>query len=106
MPNDSAENPPNVYKRLVKNMVAKAEIVLKLISSPQDAIVETYKALVPEGSDSDFTRILELKGLKSSERQDLVARYLNQTNQQPTQQPQLGANFPTFNLKKFKFQSN
>lgn len=42
--------------------MAKAELILKLIgSTPQSILVESYKTNIPDGSESDFQKILELK---------------------------------------------
>jgi len=41
-------------------------------------LVETYKILVPnDRSDSDFGKILDLKMIKGTERQELLDKYLN-----------------------------
>lgn len=34
---------------------------LQVILSPMEAIADTYRALLPEGSGADFLRILDLK---------------------------------------------
>ena len=39
----------------------KAELILKVILASQATIVDTYKALIVEGSETDFQRVLELK---------------------------------------------
>jgi len=36
-------------------------IDLQVILSPMEAIADTYRALLPEGSGADFQRILDLK---------------------------------------------
>lgn len=35
--------------------------VVQVILSPMEAIADTYRALLPEGSGADFQRILDLK---------------------------------------------
>lgn len=34
---------------------------MQVILSPMEAIADTYRALLPEGSGADFQRILDLK---------------------------------------------
>ncbi|KAI3756848.1 hypothetical protein L1987_56671 [Smallanthus sonchifolius] len=41
--------------------MSKAEALLKVILSPIDSVADTYGALLPEGTPSEFQRILELK---------------------------------------------
>ncbi len=43
----------------------RSEVLLKVILSPQETLVDTYKALVAQGNSEDFQKILELKGLRS-----------------------------------------
>ncbi len=52
---------PTGYARHVSKEMAKAEQLLKVVLTPTNALVETYKALVNEGSESEFAKILDLK---------------------------------------------
>eukprot|EP01113_Clastostelium_recurvatum_P017040 TRINITY_DN1995_c0_g1_i3.p1 TRINITY_DN1995_c0_g1~~TRINITY_DN1995_c0_g1_i3.p1 ORF type:complete len:1025 (-),score=255.52 TRINITY_DN1995_c0_g1_i3:12-3086(-) len=69
------------YTRMVGREIGKAEALLKVIGSPNEVLVDTYKALVPSNdrSESDFLKILDLKWIKGTERQELTDRYLNQS---------------------------
>lgn len=50
------------YVKIIQKGMAKAELLLKLIgSTPQSMLVESYKTNIPDGSESDFQKILELK---------------------------------------------
>lgn len=42
-----------------------------------EAIADTYRALLPEGSGADFLRILDLKGVKRTDSQPLIDRFTN-----------------------------
>ncbi|XP_076921561.1 vacuolar protein sorting-associated protein 53 A-like [Bidens hawaiensis] len=49
------------YAKFVSREMSKAEALLKVILSPIDSVADTYAALLPEGTPSEFQRILELK---------------------------------------------
>eukprot|EP00897_Mesotaenium_endlicherianum_P004927 jgi/Mesen1/4462/ME000227S03482 len=49
------------YSKYVTRELGKAEALLKVILSPSEAIADTYRALLPDGSAADFQRILDLK---------------------------------------------
>ncbi|KVH91168.1 Vps53-like, N-terminal [Cynara cardunculus var. scolymus] len=44
----------------------------QVILSPIDSVADTYGALLPEGTPSEFQRILELKGLKKADQQTIL----------------------------------
>lgn len=60
------------YTKFVSREMSKAEALLKVILSPVDSVADTYRALLPEGTPSEFQRILELKGLKKSDQQTIL----------------------------------
>jgi len=88
---------PSRFIRHVQKEMTKTEHNLKVIltSTPQ-TVVDTYKALVPDGNEADFQRILELKGIPRADQRALMETY---TQQGPTsdnnnkQQPQPGTSF-------------
>nr|XP_043630571.1 vacuolar protein sorting-associated protein 53 A-like [Erigeron canadensis] len=49
------------YAKFVTHEMGKAEALLKVILSPLDSVADTYGALLPDGTPSEFQRILELK---------------------------------------------
>nr|GEY80904.1 vacuolar protein sorting-associated protein 53 A [Tanacetum cinerariifolium] len=51
------------YLKFVSREMTKAEALLKVILSPVDSVVDTYSALLPEGTPSEVQHILELKVL-------------------------------------------
>ncbi|BBN20320.1 vacuolar protein sorting-associated protein 53 [Marchantia polymorpha subsp. ruderalis] len=65
-------SPPGSYTKYVTREMGKAEALLKVILSPMEAIADTYRALLPEGTAMDFQRILDLKGLKRTDQQPLL----------------------------------
>ncbi|PIN07297.1 Late Golgi protein sorting complex, subunit Vps53 [Handroanthus impetiginosus] len=63
------------YSKFVSREMSKAEAVLKVILSPIDSVADTYCALLPEGTPSEFQRILDLKGLKRADQQSMLDDY-------------------------------
>nr|GEV74297.1 hypothetical protein [Tanacetum cinerariifolium] len=49
------------YSKFVSREMTKAEALLKVILSPVNSVVDTYSALLPEGTPLEVQRILELK---------------------------------------------
>ncbi|KAK9058949.1 hypothetical protein SSX86_021566 [Deinandra increscens subsp. villosa] len=60
------------YAKFVSREMSKAEALLKVILSPIDSVADTYGTLLPEGTPSEFQRILELKGLKRADQQTIL----------------------------------
>lgn len=63
------------YSKFVSSEMSKAEALLKVILSPVDSVADTYCALLPEGTPSEFQRILDLKGLKRADQQSSLDDY-------------------------------
>ncbi|KAF4033633.1 Vps53-like [Phytophthora infestans] len=63
---------PSRYTKFVSNEMATVENVFKLIGTPNEMLVESFKIMWPEGSAEDFQNIMAVKGLKKSE----LAAYL------------------------------
>jgi hypothetical protein len=51
----------------VNAQLAPVEAVLKVVSSPPEALLDAFMELMPDASPSEFQRIADLKGLKRSE---------------------------------------
>ncbi|XP_047337578.1 vacuolar protein sorting-associated protein 53 A [Impatiens glandulifera] len=66
----------NSYSKFVSREMSKAEALLKVILSPVDSVANTYRALLPEGTPSEFQRILELKGLKKPDQQTILDDFI------------------------------
>uniref|UniRef100_M4BAU0 Uncharacterized protein n=1 Tax=Hyaloperonospora arabidopsidis (strain Emoy2) TaxID=559515 RepID=M4BAU0_HYAAE len=58
---------PSRYTKFVINEIAKVESVLKLIGTPREMLVESFKIMWPDGTADDFQGIMNMKGLKKSE---------------------------------------
>ncbi|MCO5581011.1 hypothetical protein L7F22_034887 [Adiantum nelumboides] len=60
------------YNKFIGLEMGKAEALLKVILLPVESIADTYRALLLEGTVTDFQRLLDLKGLKKAEQQPLL----------------------------------
>jgi vacuolar protein sorting-associated protein 53 len=58
---------PSRYTKFVTNEIAKVESVLKLIGTPNEMLVESFKIMWPDGNADDFQNIMNVKGIKKSE---------------------------------------
>ncbi|CAN6465516.1 unnamed protein product [Victoria cruziana] len=74
------------YSTFVGREMSKAEALLKVILSPVESVADTYRALLPEGTPSDFQRILELKGLRRTDQQMILDDF-NKRSSGIAQQP-------------------
>ncbi|TDH67125.1 hypothetical protein CCR75_005336 [Bremia lactucae] len=55
------------YTKFVTNEMATVENVLKLIGTPNDMLVESFKIMLPDGTAEDFQGIMVVKGLRKCE---------------------------------------
>ena len=63
---------PNRYTKLVTNELSRIETALKLIGTPNDMLVQSFKLMWPDGTAVDFQRILAVKGVKKTEQQQMM----------------------------------
>jgi DNA-binding FrmR family transcriptional regulator len=68
-------NAPAAYLKKVRREVETIEKMLKVIWTPSDMLVDTYKALLPNHSDADFVAIMQLKGVPYAEQHVLLDVY-------------------------------
>ncbi|KAI5477878.1 GARP complex subunit Vps53 [Pseudohyphozyma bogoriensis] len=81
-PGDSAPV-PMTYSRYVSKSVVKVDTLLKVIMTPEEPaeeFVKHYLLLVPCQSFSDFTKVLELKGVRRAEQNNLLDLFLAKTS--------------------------
>jgi len=64
--------PPATYVKFVTKHLAKIEMVLKLVGTPTEMLVERFKIMWPDGSRQDLVVVCGLKGLKKAEQQHLL----------------------------------
>ncbi|GLE06751.1 hypothetical protein PINS_up016267 [Pythium insidiosum] len=67
----SSSSPPPViparYTKFVTQEFSKVESVLKLIGTPNEMLVESFKIMWPDGNAEDFQNIMNVKGIKKSD---------------------------------------
>ena len=63
---------PPSYSRTVTQEMSRAENLLKVILSPPDTILSNFLALMPITAAQEMPQILELKGLKREESQQVL----------------------------------
>ncbi|CAI9773930.1 unnamed protein product [Fraxinus pennsylvanica] len=81
------------YSKYVNREMSKAEALLKVILSPVDSVADTYCALLPEGTPTEFQRILDLKGLRRTDQQSILDDYSKRGAR--TTQPSINLVVPT-----------
>ncbi|GAA5896977.1 hypothetical protein JCM5296_002672 [Sporobolomyces johnsonii] len=81
-PGDSAPIPTS-YSRYVSRSVQKIDTLLKVIMTPEDPadeFVKHYLLLVPCQSFSDFQKVLDLKGVRRADQNNLLDLFLARTS--------------------------
>lgn len=66
------QKPSNTYAKYVSGQFAKIEMVLKLVGTPTEMLVERFKIMWPDGTRNDLTSVCNLKGLKKADHQHLL----------------------------------
>ncbi|CAG8609266.1 4106_t:CDS:10, partial [Gigaspora rosea] len=78
MPTMGMENPippPPTFIKIVNKGISKVETILKTVLTPHDppeGLVENYILLIADKNISNFQKILDIKGLKKNEQQQLT----------------------------------
>ncbi|GAM17722.1 hypothetical protein SAMD00019534_008970 [Acytostelium subglobosum LB1] len=76
LPLKALGQPNNRYIRFVNTEFGKTEAILKVVGCPNEQLVETYNALIPEGSQVDLQKIVELKGIKAGDKTVMLEKYV------------------------------
>lgn len=67
--------PPAMYTKMVKKQFAKIEILLKLVGTPPDLLIDVFKAQWSGGSALDLQTVMNLKGMKRNEQTAMLERF-------------------------------
>ncbi|XP_065201142.1 vacuolar protein sorting-associated protein 53 homolog [Planococcus citri] len=70
--------PPSSYTKVVLKGMTKAENILKVVMTPQEpdkTFVDQFLRLLPESDVSEFQKILDMKGLRTAEKNNLTALF-------------------------------
>ncbi|KAK4704757.1 vacuolar protein sorting-associated protein 53, partial [Phenoliferia sp. Uapishka_3] len=81
-PGDSAPV-PMTYSRYVSKSVLKVDTLLKVIMTPEEPaeeFIKHYLLLIPCQSFSDFQKVLDLKGVRRAEQNNLLDLFLARTS--------------------------
>eukprot|EP01080_Neovahlkampfia_damariscottae_P005095 gene5095-8694_t len=65
----------SIYSKIVNSQASKSESILKVVMSPSDAILDSYKSLVKNKSLEEFTLLLEMKGIPKSEQNPILSKF-------------------------------
>lgn len=71
---------PASYTKVVTKGMTKAEMILKVVMTPlvpNEAFVDQFKKLLPDGQLAEFNKILDMKNLKRQEQTVLVELFKN-----------------------------
>ncbi|KAI8373960.1 Vps53-like protein [Choanephora cucurbitarum] len=75
---------PSSYSRIVNKGITKIEVILKTVMSPiepSEGYVENYFLLIGDKNLSNFTRLLELKGIRKPEQNALIDMFYKRLSQ-------------------------
>ncbi|CAG8439263.1 11268_t:CDS:10 [Acaulospora colombiana] len=78
MPTMGIENsapPPTTFTKIVNKGINKVEVILKTVLTPLDpheGLVDNYILLIADKNLGNFQKIMELKGLKKAEQQQII----------------------------------
>lgn len=70
--------PPTSYTKIVVKGMTKAEMILKVVMAPTEpdtSFVDQFLKLLPDSDISEFQKILEMKGLKATEKNHLTSLF-------------------------------
>ncbi|KAI9492204.1 vacuolar protein sorting 53 [Zychaea mexicana] len=84
---EGAVTVPTLYGKFVSKGISKAETILKTVMTPTDPIegyVENYLFLIGDSSMTNFSRVLELKGVKKPDQGPLLDAFQRRITQQPS----------------------
>lgn len=62
------------YGKIVAREIKRAEVLLKLVATDEERLAESFKILWQEGTQEDFTLVLQMKGLKRKNQQELLSK--------------------------------
>lgn len=79
---------PGTYVKFVNREMGKIEAMLKVILAPVSVSVDTYVALVPEGTAEHFQKVLEIRGLRRADAAPLVLDYFRRIGPAQRLRPQ------------------
>ncbi len=73
--NRTGPAPSGMYVKFVNAKVAHIEMVLKLVGTPEDMLLERFRIMWPEGSASDLQLLMALKATKKQDQQVILEMF-------------------------------
>ncbi|RYH31879.1 hypothetical protein EON65_01685 [archaeon] len=62
----------SIYLKLINNKAGHIEVILKLLGTPEEMLVERFRMLWPDGTPSDLQMLMSLKGTKRNDQQVIL----------------------------------
>ena len=80
LPAESQQGPersavPPMYLKFITSKVTHIEVILKLIGTPEDMLLERFKIMWTEGGAADLQAVLSLQGVKKQEQQGYLEQF-------------------------------
>lgn len=66
---------PNMYVRDVTKDMGNIELLLKLVGTPVEMLVEVFRQQKPDGTLKDLSQIMTMKGLKRPQQTELLEAF-------------------------------
>lgn len=74
-PGKSSTISPAIYTKMVSNQFQRIEILLKLVGTPSDLLIDNFKVQWQGGSATDLQVIMNLKGIKRKDQATLFEKF-------------------------------
>ena len=66
---------PTMYLKLITSKISNIEVILKLIGTPGDMLLERFKIMWVEGTPADLVAIMTLQGIKKQDQQLFLEQF-------------------------------
>ena len=73
--------PPKPIVDTVNSQLGRAELLLKVLSAPSEALLAAFVEFVPQGTRTELKMVADLRGLKKSEVSDILNQLEEQRHQ-------------------------
>lgn len=64
--------PTGMFLKLVNSKIAHIEVILKLVGTPEDMLLERFRIMWPDGQPADLQMLMALKGTKRNDQQVIL----------------------------------
>lgn len=70
---------PPMFMKLVTSKATHIEVILKLVGTPEDMLLERFKIMWPEGGAADLQAVMTLQGIRKLEQQQYLEQFGRET---------------------------